>query len=82
MKKDYVSSHFGHIAFVVLAFLIGGIVGYAYGQANQEEVQADNGSGWAQVFSHKTKTKATASPQVSPSLVSPSASATSSPAVK
>lgn len=72
------SSHFGHVAFVILAFLIGGVIGYMVGVAYENENQADNNWGMMNVF--HAKTNPTASPS-STATVSPTVSPTASPAL-
>ncbi|MFA6081816.1 MAG: hypothetical protein WC773_00150 [Patescibacteria group bacterium] len=66
------SSHLGHVAFVILAFVLGGIVGYMVGAAyNSMYTNEDSSflSSWVK------KTNSTASPSATTSA-SPSATAT------
>ena len=61
--KQAETSHYGHVAFVILAFLLGGIAGYYVGAAYEYDNQAE-----AQAYSitpgfHKrVKTVATPTP--------------------
>ena len=52
-KVKHESSHVGHVAFVILVFLIGGVIGYAVGQDWQSAKNIEDNT----AVSTSTKTK-------------------------
>jgi hypothetical protein len=78
MNHEDRSSHIGHIAFVILGFLIGGLLGYYVGSAYEyaNNTEDANFSGFYNSIKVNRGNKTTASPTVS---ASPSATTTASP---
>ena len=74
MNHEDRSSHVGHIAFVVLGFLVGGLIGYYVGAGYEYANQVDDANFSGYFNSITVHHKTTATPKTSPSAtVSPSA---------
>jgi len=73
MNHEDRSSHVGHIAFVVLAFLIGGILGYYVGSAYEYANNVDDASfsGYFNTLNTHKKAASTASPSAAVATATP-----------
>ncbi|GEM_PF-5327057 len=70
--RFYLSSHVGHVAYITLAFIIGGLMGYYAGNAYTEEFRAESDAGRvARLPLPKQTSKTTSNQSVSADEITP-----------